>query len=170
MRMDRPKIHLQASGQERDVAGQNCQVYDIEADIPLSNIMPEERTKALVASNRFQGAVLSMKGTACLAAGAPGWREYKRFYAAASDFHRRAPSPDGPAAILIGAIAEKGMIYEMTMKGQFKRSHGGVVPLLSQIVSSFANMSMKVVAVPIEKISAAQFEIPAGTPTARISY
>jgi hypothetical protein len=168
MRAEQPKVHIRASGQRRQVAGQSCDVHEIEASIPLSNIMPKDL--ATMPGLQLDGAVMTMNGTACLAAGAPGWEDYKAFYAAASDFYRRAPSPDGPATVLIGAIAEKGIMVEMTMSGKLEGGNGGAIPLLSQIVSSFGNMSMKVTAVSTEKVPASRFEIPAGTPITHVSY
>jgi hypothetical protein len=167
-RADQPKVHIHASGETRQVAGQRCDVHQIEASIPLSNIMPEDLAK--LPGIQLDGAVMTMKGTACLAAGAPGWEDYRTFYAAASDFYRRAPSPDGPATMMIGAIAEKGIMYEMTMKGELEGGNGAAIPLLSQIVASFADMSMQVTAISTEKVPPSLFEIPAGTPIARISY
>jgi hypothetical protein len=167
VRPDQPKIHIRASGQTRQIAGQACEVHDVEASIPLSNIMPQALAK--VPEMQLAGAVMTMKGTACLASGAPGWADYKAFYAAASEFYRRAPSPDGPATVLIGAIAQKGIMYEMTMKGELESANGGAIPLLSQLVSSFADMSMRVTAISTENVPASRFEIPAGTPVRRIS-
>lgn len=167
-RADQPKIHIHASGEKRQVAGQSCDVHEIEASIPLSNIMP--KALARMPGMQLDGAVMTMKGTACLVAGAPGWEDYKNFYAAASEFYRRAPSPDGPATVLIGAIAEKGIMYEMTIKGELEGGNGTAIPLLSQIVSSFADMSMKVTAISTETVPASRFDIPAGTPITHVSY
>jgi hypothetical protein len=167
---DQPAITLQPSGESRRVAGLPCDVYQLEASIPLTSVMPHDFARMPSMASQLGSAVMAMKGTACLAANAPGWSDYRAFYAAASEFYRRAPSPDSPATMLIGAMAEKGIMVEMNVKGKLEGSGGGAIPLLSQIVSSFANMSMKVTSISTDRLPASAFDLPRGMPVTRISY
>lgn len=163
-----PKVSFKPSGETRDVSGKACEVYDIAARFPIAAVMPQDSGSPEMAK-MFGDSVMALSGTACLSADVQGWEDYKAFYSAASAFYGQVASPEGPATVLVAAVAEKGITLEMTMKGSLEGGEGAAIPLLSQIVASFANISMKVTDISTNTVPAASFEIPADMPVTRAS-
>ncbi|WP_088342836.1 MULTISPECIES: hypothetical protein [Rhodomicrobium] len=165
-----PKVSFKPSGETRDVSGKACQVYEIAARFPISAVMPADAGAPEMAK-MFGSSVMALSGTACLTPDVKGWEDYKAFYSAASAFYGRVTSPEGPATVLVAAVAEKGITLEMTMKGALEGGEDGAaaIPLLAQIVSSFANLSMRVTDISTDAVPATSFEIPADMPVTRMT-
>lgn len=164
-----PEVSFKPSGETRDIGGKNCEVYDIAAKFPISSVMPQDANAPELAK-MFGSSVMALSGTACLSRDVQGWEDYKAYFSAASDFYRKMPTPEGPASVLVAAVAEKGITLEMTMKGTLEGGEGAAVPILSQIVSSVANISMKVTDISTDAVPAARFEIPADMPVTRATH
>ena len=150
-------VSLEPTGETRTVAGTACEVHDLSVRLDVE-----------MAPGSGMGATMTMDGTSCLVANAPGMEDYQRFYTAMAEkglFVGDPRAAQGPGAgtfkgltELYSEMAKKGISYESDMETGFEGS-GMMAKMLSNMS---VEMETTVLSVSTESLPDSLFEVPKG--------